>query len=201
LNFAARQRWIAGVAAAVYFVGLFGIPLPPNKHSKDDTAPFPCQDHLVGTCGCFNAEQCWSHCCCFSDAERLAWAANHKDHVAASVLRAIEERSRNEQVCADTVVALADRSQCIHHAAAKGATADEPRQPEQSDRAPVRWVIGPLVFNCQGQGPLWMATVVSTLPPPAVTCQFDLKTIGSVDPVDQQLLSVISERLTPPPRV
>lgn len=32
---------------------------------------FPCEDC---SCGCASAEECWSHCCCHSEHERLVWA-------------------------------------------------------------------------------------------------------------------------------
>lgn len=38
---------------------------------KGESQPFPCQNH---PCGCKTAEQCWTNCCCFTPAERLAWA-------------------------------------------------------------------------------------------------------------------------------
>lgn len=38
---------------------------------KDSSQAFPCQSC---PCGCKTAEQCWTSCCCFTPAERLAWA-------------------------------------------------------------------------------------------------------------------------------
>lgn len=38
---------------------------------KDNSQSFPCQNC---PCGCKTAEQCWTNCCCFTPAERLAWA-------------------------------------------------------------------------------------------------------------------------------
>ena len=46
------------------------IPLPVVIH-KDASIPFPCQSK---GCGCANARQCWSSCCCHSNAEKLVWA-------------------------------------------------------------------------------------------------------------------------------
>lgn len=48
------------------------IDLPtPVIVQKDASVAFPCQTR---GCGCKNADQCWSSCCCFSDSEKLAWA-------------------------------------------------------------------------------------------------------------------------------
>ncbi|PQO33087.1 hypothetical protein C5Y97_18320 [Blastopirellula marina] len=52
--------------------GGISIPVP---NFKDTSTPFMCQDHA---CSCRNARNCWTHCCCFSRAEKLAWAAQHK---------------------------------------------------------------------------------------------------------------------------
>ena len=49
------------------------VPLPITV-VKDLSIPFPCQ---AKGCGCQNANQCWSNCCCHSDSEKLAWAAKH----------------------------------------------------------------------------------------------------------------------------
>lgn len=59
-------------------IGMFAFALnipTPVVVQKDVEVSFPCQNR---PCGCENAQQCWDACCCFSDAEKLAWAqANH----------------------------------------------------------------------------------------------------------------------------
>lgn len=50
-----------------------GWKLKPSSHAP----PFPCQDR---PCGCSSPEQCWTSCCCFSPAERQAWASER--HIA-----------------------------------------------------------------------------------------------------------------------
>jgi hypothetical protein len=57
-----------------YLAAVVGYPLPARpSHSSDK--PFPCQHHA---CGCVDAQQCWRGCCCYTPAEKLAWArANH----------------------------------------------------------------------------------------------------------------------------
>lgn len=47
-----------------------GVPLPDTV-KKDLREWFPCMN--CG-CGCVNAETCWRKCCCYSVAEKLAWA-------------------------------------------------------------------------------------------------------------------------------
>ncbi len=43
----------------------------PVSVQKDLSVAYPCQSR---SCGCKDANQCWASCCCFSDAEKLAWA-------------------------------------------------------------------------------------------------------------------------------
>lgn len=50
----------------------FSLNIPtPIVVQKDAEVAFPCQNR---PCGCQNAQQCWGSCCCFSDAQKLAWA-------------------------------------------------------------------------------------------------------------------------------
>jgi len=63
----------------------FPIPVSPGSVSgaaraehapvkKDRSRPFPCAQRV---CGCQSAEQCWRKCCCFTDAQKVAWADTH----------------------------------------------------------------------------------------------------------------------------
>jgi hypothetical protein len=60
---------VALVCLASYLVVAFGVPLPVAIHTGA-TGAFPCEHH---GCGCHSAEQCWKQCCCFTQAERMAW--------------------------------------------------------------------------------------------------------------------------------
>ncbi len=65
-----RRRLFAGLTLVAYVATAVGFPAPVLP-AKTAGAPFPCQNHL---CGCRSAEECWRHCCCFTAAERWAWA-------------------------------------------------------------------------------------------------------------------------------
>jgi hypothetical protein len=70
----AARRAFTSVALVSFLLSTVGLPLPALT-TKDPSEPFPCQNH---PCGCRSAEECWRHCCCFTAAERWAWArANH----------------------------------------------------------------------------------------------------------------------------
>jgi hypothetical protein len=64
---------------------------------KDRSRPFPCQDR---PCGCSSADECWHHCCCMSNKQKVAWARQHgvtpPDFVIAA---AAKEDDSDVQVC------------------------------------------------------------------------------------------------------
>ena len=77
-----RRRWpgfrrgIALLALVNYVALAAGLPLPSCSYAAigaeaGSSTPHPCSGHR---CGCGSAEQCWKSCCCFSTAEKLAWA-------------------------------------------------------------------------------------------------------------------------------
>ena len=85
-----RVRLLQPLAVAAllltYLVASIGsVPSPrtllrwwQDEHAEPLSAAHPagiqryiCEDH---GCGCANAVECWSHCCCYSVQERLVWA-------------------------------------------------------------------------------------------------------------------------------
>ena len=68
-------------------------PLPSNSPEKDSTEPFPCQNR---PCGCRSAEQCWKKCCCFNNAQKVAWAKLNSVKVPDFVLTAAKKENRTD---------------------------------------------------------------------------------------------------------
>jgi hypothetical protein len=72
---------------------------------KDNSQPFPCQSC---PCGCKTAEQCWTNCCCFTPAERLAWAEKNGVTPPSYAQRptndenASDKKSISSKVCEET---------------------------------------------------------------------------------------------------
>lgn len=70
------------------------LPVPygrPSHLDKDASSPFPCQNR---PCGCRSAEQCWKKCCCFTHAQKLAWAEQH-GIVAPQLVREAAAQEQN----------------------------------------------------------------------------------------------------------
>src|SRR5262249_39494911 len=83
---AGHLRRLAVLAAlAAYLAAAPAVPVPAPR-AKARIQPFPCMDRA---CGCMNAAQCWKGCCCFSDADKLAWAAAHHVEPPAFVVRRV----------------------------------------------------------------------------------------------------------------
>jgi hypothetical protein len=80
----------SGLRQCVLLTLLFSVcaPMLPLSRSaatkepgKDLSVPFPCQSRA---CGCRSAAQCQKKCCCFSRAEKVAWARRQGPHHAVA---------------------------------------------------------------------------------------------------------------------
>jgi hypothetical protein len=173
------RRLVAGLALAAYVIASAGfMPLPLLPHKKKSGTPFPCQDH---PCGCSSAEECWTHCCCFSVEERWAWAAAHRIEPPAYAERPASSSHEAHKSC------------CAAHAS--------DRKSGVSDAAPL---MRPLVIvsaaRCQDLHASWVS-VSAVLPIlPGAASQFDRSpservSYAGVSPI---LLSLVPP--DPPPR-
>jgi len=68
------RKATAVILLASLVVGIGGIPMMKSGPKKDRSRPFPCQDR---PCGCTCADECWHHCCCFTNKQKVAWAREH----------------------------------------------------------------------------------------------------------------------------
>ena len=166
------------------------------RPAKDRNSPFPCQDRV---CGCLDAAACWSHCCCHTNAEKLAWAQEHGVTPPAFVVEAAR-RERGEKAvgscCARGGHCESPRtSEDVAVALASTAT-----QPPAAESLAVRFVLAEDMRRCQGQGALWL--ILSQALPAEVALPLVLA------PPAGQWLAVSSDRGTlaarapdlPPPR-
>jgi hypothetical protein len=155
----------ATAALFAYLLAVAGVPLPAGPQ-KDRSRPFPCMDR---PCGCKDAAQCWTSCCCTTPRERLAWARQQGiEPPSALAVLAIVRRGGGESSAA--MHQHARRSCC----AAK-AKAASPRAAGAEKSASAQ---GDLVAigawrACHGLGALWSFHGAALAPAPALTYEFD----------------------------
>ena len=160
------QRWAPRLVSLSVLVGIFCsiAPLAVGQQCvKDLSEPFPCQHRA---CGCRSASQCWKRCCCFSAAQKLAWARINQVRLPDSVVASAkaEEPPQKPQ-----------SSGCCHKASSgkKGTAAPAPETKTQDSTI---YVVAMLAQQCQGHHWYWNAlpwtilpaiSVVERTPPPA----------------------------------
>jgi len=192
------RRSLPLLALLGFLAGTIGVPLPQlARPGKDRTQPYPCMDHV---CGCASAEQCWHSCCCFTNREKLAWAAEHGVTPPAFVLAAAAREKPKVAAggcCAPKGAVAAccqhESSSCDHDEHHGDTTAE-------ASGSFVTFVLAIQFRKCQGQAELWMALGAVT-PPPAKFAVTQESPAVSEAPVLIATLTGISERpATPPPR-
>jgi hypothetical protein len=67
-----------------------GISLPCPVAAADSAERFPCE-HCG--CGCQSAERCWTHCCCFTAQQKVAWARQNGVAVPEFVVAAAKQEA------------------------------------------------------------------------------------------------------------
>jgi hypothetical protein len=176
-----RQRSLARVFVLVLtLVGhlaiTLGFPLPaPTRRKPTDGVAYPCQSR---PCGCLTSEQCWAgDCCCFTLADKLAWAEANGVAPPEHVRPLVESRRsrptppKPKSCCAESDPATEpsataaptccrERPACESAPAADcplcvASTTPECREKKAptADQTGVRWVVGLFAQKCRGEGP------------------------------------------------
>lgn len=199
------RQLFACVALVGYLASVTGFPLPESTRSSGNASvPFPCQDHA---CGCGSAAQCWDDCCCFTLAERVAWARKNNVELPAAVQLAWAKANASPhsggccedhpvpaaKACCTAAVDAPVKKNCGH------CPTTEQRETEHSlaDSAPIklRWVHGWQAQKCRGLSTLWV-TCGGCLPVPAgPEWNFNWVVCGQLCPTTILCVS----HLTPPP--
>jgi hypothetical protein len=138
-------------------IATLGIPLPVPV-LKDLAEAFPCMN--CG-CGCVNAAACWRQCCCYTNAEKLAWANRHGVEVPQFVLQQAAAESdlppgewANARPCCRQRLLAAKLG---HGCNRRSASSDE--QPE-AEPPIIPGVLAIHALKCQG-----LSVSVASLPP------------------------------------
>lgn len=172
-----RRSLVAGCCVALQLALVVGFPLPevpetspaasnpscdPHDHRREAGQPsaYPCQHHR---CGCRSAEQCWRSCCCFTDAQKLAWARARNVEppefvVVAARLSVAEPAGQGRSCCRDSATG----------GARPGGPAGSTARPERSPTPGLTWVLGLHAQGCRGLASWWLVSG-ATLPPPPLT--------------------------------
>ena len=160
---------------------------------KDGSAPFPCQHR---TCGCRSAQQCWKKCCCFTNAQKLAWAKAHRVQAPAFVVAAAQceasavPAGKVKETCCTTT----GKAKQTGRASAQRPT------PRPTGRR-VQFVVGVDALQCQGVEQTITGQLVSVLPPQPITFVIlNLDTCEVMAVRDSHLSPCEQEPPTPPPR-
>jgi hypothetical protein len=90
------KRLLSVLLILAFLVETAGVAVV-TRVEKDRSQPFPCQDN---PCGCASAEECWHHCCCHTNREKVAWAHEHGVTPPDFVVAAAEkEGESSEHAC------------------------------------------------------------------------------------------------------
>jgi hypothetical protein len=189
------RRFIAGISLANYLALLVGLPLPLPV-IKDGSQPFPCQHHR---CGCKSADQCWRGCCCFTPAQKLAWARENGITPPPALLLAegTHHSDHDEQGCCEasgTHDHLADSAQ------QKSSCCADHHEPSVRVATKRETVIGLHALRCQGGSSVWLGLSMTVLPLELLVCAED-RTPGEWLAVADNAASGASLAFdSPPPR-
>jgi hypothetical protein len=194
------RRAISLVAALAYLVTAGGFPLPsPLGALATSNEAFPCRDHA---CGCRDARQCWTDCCCYSPRERLAWAARNDVRIHAELAAQLES-FLNGKADAAKVAQQAACPHCAHDEADHGSELPSGAavEPQVAANVPSQGhVFGNLVRVCRGFAQTWVACGAVTVATNDPAWQFDPPPAGSIAEVVVELSEVSLPPDAPPPR-
>jgi hypothetical protein len=195
-------RPIVSISLIVAFLsGTSAIPVKVRV-LKDRSQPFPCQDN---PCGCSSADECWHHCCCHTNREKLAWAREHGVTPPDFVIAAAEKEEKEASPsccqrghCAHCASAAADHDE-HNHAACARCTAKTSKGTDTGLRTV--FVISDLARRCAGMPIVW--SVLSSALPVQIrpVWSFDTRIIGSVVELTTSAPAVDLSPPVPPPKL
>jgi hypothetical protein len=160
------------LAVLAYFGSAIGFPVAVRP-IKVSGQPFPCQHRA---CGCLTAQHCQHACCCFSPAEKLAWAQAHE-------VEWEQPTTETEPTC------------CQQH-----APAPRPVPRKTAEALGTNWVIGSAHHECRGLSTVWVGTVTTLPTAPVAPLTLDGPAVGWVRPVAVVAFASPTMPLVPPPR-
>jgi hypothetical protein len=206
IEWLSNRRLTALLLLVTSVLTIFPMTLPigtrePDSASegKDLSEPFPCQ---ARACGCRSAKQCWKKCCCFTNAQKLAWAKANRVQVPTFVVEAAEREAADKAVVAKSPARKAEAccsttGSCHQQTAAALASVKTLRTAPRS-----KFVVGIQALQCQGIEQSLLGQLISLQPPVLTTLIIDSFDQGEVVPPLRcaPLIPCDQEPPTPPPR-
>ena len=190
--------FLSGLAVLVSTVGLPVI----ERSEKDLSKPFPCAQRA---CGCHTARDCWDHCCCFTDEQKLAWAIeNNVDPPSDFLVRCspdLRRRYAERDAQADACEPAETEACCCCQKGELPPRSSVPSNPTAKPAsAKLKLVLGVFAAKCKGNGTDWL-TLKQSLPPPSVVV-FSPELLVSSDLVlcDNSYEHFRAAPMPPPPR-
>jgi hypothetical protein len=186
------KRLLSILVMASLFFGSGGVPVVV-RISKDRSQPYPCMDN---PCGCSSADECWHHCCCHTNREKVAWAREHgvtpPDFVIAAAEKEEKESSAAQACCPHPGCA-----KC----AARAAAAQAASKPGKKARLRFRLVLVDMARRCGNMAQVW-SLFGPALPVRLETAwSFDQKVVGRVIEAPVLDTSVPLPPPVPPPKL
>lgn len=192
----------------------FPVALPPTSE-KDQSAPFPCQNH---SCGCASADQCWKQCCCFTNVQKIVWAQENGVTPPEYVAKAAREESdvrvakrttplrENCALIFQLPSACGENSGCessdrnTNCSRGEGCRDSQRSETETIEEESDRYVVGIEMLKCRGQGFSWNSLPWAVIPA-VLTPEFHAAPIIWGRPQSVVVVPLVSEPPVPPPRL
>lgn len=153
-----------GLLVIAQFLSAIGTTSFSQRISIQDTSRlYPC---LERPCGCVSYEECWAgDCCCFTMAEKLAWAAKHNVTPPASAVRyqAYKELAQPKE-CPHCIKDKKQKSCCSESEVESESCCEQ--APAKSVAVKVRWIVGYFSHKCKGQSIGGLGLLPVLLEPP-----------------------------------
>jgi hypothetical protein len=169
-------------------VGSSGVPVV-SRVSKDRSQPFPCQDN---PCGCSSAEECWHHCCCHTNRQKVAWANEHGVTPPDFVVAAAEKEG---EPAAHTCCHPHGCEKCSAKAVVHRDSSESAKQSSGKSSLRLRLVLVDLARHCRSLPQFWTLLTVGLPVRIETAWSFDQKIVGNV--IDAPVLKWRVE-LSPP---
>lgn len=195
-----QRRLIAAMIALAVLVGSLPLQLSIAP-AKDLSKPFPCQTRA---CGCRSAEQCAKKCCCFTAAQKQAWAL--KQRIASK-----DDPQPQEKVGPDSIACCKPKADEIRDTDARAESgAERCRLPKCTRSIADRPATGSKRFqvvvttearNCGGLLPLWLTLGDVCLPESPAALGHEFLPIGRIEPRTEVRSDSDLAPPVPPPRI